>query len=97
MTVVSIGARQNRCPDVRQQLIAIRYWRGLSQTDVATRMCVGRGAVARFEASHHSPTLNLLERYAKAVGAEMGAWPAYPNADPDVCKRPPSFRGEVGP
>ncbi|WP_165614055.1 helix-turn-helix domain-containing protein [Mycobacteroides chelonae] len=63
--------------DLRDQLVAIRRWRGMTQEDVAARMYVCRSRVSRFEKAPQSPTLDSLERYAKAIGADLVARPSH--------------------
>jgi transcriptional regulator with XRE-family HTH domain len=57
--------------DIIARLVAVRRSRGLKQADVARRMYVCRGMIAKFEAGSHSPTLATLLRYAAAVGADL--------------------------
>lgn len=56
------------------QLIALRVRAGLRQADIAEAMGVSRVTVARFETAslrRRSPSLHVLSRYARAVGAEI--------------------------
>lgn len=60
------------------ELVQIRYRRGLTQQRVANAMGISRGAVNRIENSarmNRSPSLATLARYAQAVGAEIHAAP----------------------
>jgi len=53
-----------RVRELREQL-------GLSQTTLAKRASMTQPAVARFEAGGTVPTLPVLERLARALGAEL--------------------------
>lgn len=54
------------------QLLAARNAAGMSQEDVAREMGTKQSAIARIEASgKHSPSINTLRRYAKAVGCHL--------------------------
>lgn len=54
------------------QMLAARAAAGMSQEDVARKMGTKQSAVARIEcAGKHSPSLNTLRRYAKAVGCSL--------------------------
>ncbi len=59
---------------LRQMLVA-RKKAGLSQNEVAERMGTKAPAITRLEAAlstgKHSPSLETLKRYAKAVGCEL--------------------------
>ena len=57
--------------DIITALVSVRYDRGLTQEQVAHRMCTGRANLAHFERHRRSPTLATLLRYAEAVGAEL--------------------------
>lgn len=76
-------------PDLLDRLIAIRKWRGLTQGQVAERMFVARSMRSLIENRSRGARVGLLEAYAKAVGAEIGAWPV-PFAEPGEAKRPPA-------
>lgn len=58
-----------------RELLEARRKAGLSQAQVAGRMGVRPPAVTRLETSlagaRHSPTLNTLKRYARAVNCEL--------------------------
>ncbi len=49
----------------------LRVQQGLSQTELARRAGMTQPAVARFEAGGTVPTLPVLERLARALGAEL--------------------------
>ncbi len=52
-------------------LIAARHEAGLTQKDIAERMGTTQSVVARLENAHHLPSLDLLTRYAAAVGGRI--------------------------
>jgi len=56
-------------------ILAARREAGLSQAQVAERMGTKASAVARLEAAlvsgKHSPSLNTLQKYAKALGKRL--------------------------
>lgn len=54
-----------------QQLVKIRKDRGLSQKAVGALMGVCRQTVSGIEHSRYDVTLSTLQRYARAVGAEI--------------------------
>jgi DNA-binding transcriptional regulator YiaG len=77
-------ARRNRRPVARAlakdrtlqtlvaDLVAARTATGMTQQDVAIRMGTTKSAVSRLESGLFvRPTLNTIERYALAVGAEV--------------------------
>lgn len=49
----------------------LRVQQGLSQTELARRADMTQPAVARFEAGGTVPTLPVLERLARSLGAEL--------------------------
>ncbi len=49
------------------RLKVLREQRGLSQEQLAARAGVSRGYLARLETARHDPTLNTLEKLAKAL------------------------------
>lgn len=59
----------------REKIIArlkkIRLERGLTQKDVADIMGIAQTSLSRIEAGTHSPSVDLLERYADAVGCRI--------------------------
>jgi transcriptional regulator with XRE-family HTH domain len=52
-------------------LVDLRKKAGLSQTDVAREMRTSRAAVATFEQAGGDPHLSTVQRYARAVGAQL--------------------------
>jgi len=61
-----------RRKDLSDELVMRRHRLGLSQTEVAARMGTSQSAVARLEAGEGDIRLSTLERYAAAVGLELG-------------------------
>jgi len=53
------------------ELRDLRKRNGLSQQDVADRLGVTQGAIARIEGGSRDPRLSTLRRYAFAVGADV--------------------------
>ena len=53
-------------------LVARRTELGLSQTEVAARMGTSQSAVARLESGDADIRLSTLERYAAALGVQLG-------------------------
>ena len=54
--------------------LALRWARkraGLTQAELARRAGLSQPAVARLEDPDHNPTLDLLERVAKALGTRL--------------------------
>jgi transcriptional regulator with XRE-family HTH domain len=58
-----------------RQMLAARKKAGLSQSDVAERMSTKATAITRLESAlssgKHSPSIETLRRYARAVGCEL--------------------------
>jgi ribosome-binding protein aMBF1 (putative translation factor) len=57
--------------EIAAQLIAARSRAGLTQADVAKRMGTTQSVVARLESGRQRPSLDSLERYAKATGSQL--------------------------
>lgn len=53
------------------ELIAERKRQGLTQQDIADRTGMKAPNVTRIESCKFTPTLDVLERYAKAVGKQL--------------------------
>lgn len=53
------------------QLTAIRVAVGLTQLQVADKMGIVQTALSRIESGKHSPSLDMVERYAEAVGCRL--------------------------
>ena len=61
--------------ELLRQLLSARNKAGLSQADVAARMGTHAPAITRLESAlstgKHSPSIDTLKRYARAVGCEL--------------------------
>ena len=61
--------------ELLRQILNARSKAGLSQADVAERMGTHAPAITRLEAAlssgKHSPSVDTLKRYARAVGCEL--------------------------
>jgi transcriptional regulator with XRE-family HTH domain len=57
--------------ELLRRLVTTRVSLGLTQTDVAARMETSQSAIARLEAGGLNPRVETLQRYARAVGAEL--------------------------
>ncbi len=61
--------------ELLRQMLGARAKAGLSQADVAQRMGTQAPAITRLESAlssgKHSPSIDTLKRYAKAVGCEL--------------------------
>ena len=57
---------------VASQMLKARARAGLTQDAVAERMGTTKSAISRLEgAAKHAPSLDTLDRYAKAVGCKL--------------------------
>jgi transcriptional regulator with XRE-family HTH domain len=61
-----------RRQELASDLVAARLKAGLSQTEVAARMGTSQSAVARLESGDADIRLSTLERYATALGRQLG-------------------------
>lgn len=52
-------------------MIEARHEAGLTQAQVAERMGTKQSVVARLENAHHMPSLDLVTRYASAIGRRV--------------------------
>ena len=52
-------------------LVQARHDAGLSQLDVAKKLCVSVPSVSQFENGRRDPSLGTMLRYAAAVGARI--------------------------
>lgn len=59
-----------------RELAARRQSLGLSQTAVAARMGTSQSALARLEGGESDPRISTVERYALAIGQDLGLSPA---------------------
>jgi transcriptional regulator with XRE-family HTH domain len=68
-----MGRRTVIPPTLPEVLARVRKHRNLTQQKVADRMGTSRSAVSRFESGKYkiSPTLDTVNRYAAAVGADI--------------------------
>ena len=57
--------------DLVGAMVEARHDAGLTQQDVATRMGTTQSVVARMENAHHLPSLDLVTRYAAAIGRRI--------------------------
>ncbi len=64
-------ARMRKDVSIVDSLVQRRKERGLTQAQVAERMGTTQPAVAKFEATLHDPRWSTVEKYAKAVDAEL--------------------------
>ena len=61
-----------RRQELASDLVAARLEAGLSQTEVAARMGTSQSAVARLESGDADIRLSTLDRYAAALGRQLG-------------------------
>lgn len=52
-------------------MVEARHEAGLTQEQLAARMGTTQSVVARLENAHHMPSLDLVTRYAAALGREL--------------------------
>jgi len=52
-------------------MVQARHAAGLTQQQVAARMGTTQSVVARLENAHHLPSLDLVTRYAAALGRRV--------------------------
>lgn len=52
-------------------MVDARHEAGLTQEQLATRMGTTQSVVARLENAHHMPSLDLVTRYAAALGRRV--------------------------
>ena len=53
------------------QLKAARLASGYTQQQVASKMGIAQTALSRIESGTHSPSLDMVERYAEALGCRL--------------------------
>lgn len=56
---------------LRDSLVSVRKAQRISQKEVARRMGVGQSTVSEFETSANDPRISTLQRYARAVTAQL--------------------------
>ena len=52
-------------------MVEARHDAGLTQQEVAARMGTTQSVIARLENAHHLPSLDLVTRYAAAIGKRV--------------------------
>jgi DNA-binding XRE family transcriptional regulator len=52
-------------------LVDARHEAGLTQEQIAARMGTTQSAIARLENAHHMPSLDMVTRYAAALGRRI--------------------------
>ena len=57
--------------DVSKMYNAMRKVKHLTQAQVAEAMDAGRPDISRFESGRYNPTLELMVRYANALGCDL--------------------------
>jgi transcriptional regulator with XRE-family HTH domain len=60
--------------DVGQQLASIRLRAGMTQSQIANELDISRQHVSNIETGFTSPTLDVLEKYLKACGADLDSF-----------------------
>ena len=63
--------KRNLAKGIVDELIAERKRLGLTQQDIADKTGMKAPNVTRVEACRYTPTLDVLERYAEAVGKHV--------------------------
>lgn len=52
-------------------MVEARHEAGLTQGQIAARLGTTQSAIARLENAHHMPSLDMVTRYAAAVGRRL--------------------------
>ena len=52
-------------------MVEARHEAGLTQSELAARLGTTQSAIARLENAHHMPSLEMVTRYAAAVGRRL--------------------------
>lgn len=55
--------------DTARELIAARARAGITQAELAQRMGTTQSAIARLESGKRTPSIDTVQRYARALGA----------------------------
>ena len=63
--------RRNICEELVEQLKEYRLNRGMSQQDIANITGIKRPNIARLEACNSTPTIDVLIKYATAIGYKL--------------------------
>ena len=56
---------------VISQMIALRAKKGITQKELAEKIGTKQSAIARLESGSYNPTLDFLQRTAKALGTRL--------------------------
>jgi ribosome-binding protein aMBF1 (putative translation factor) len=54
-----------------EEMVEARQAAGLTQAEVALRMGTSQSAVARLEHTRHTPSFDIVARYAEAIGCRL--------------------------
>lgn len=57
--------------DLVGAMVEARHAAGLTRREIAERMGTTQSAIARLENAHHMPSLDLVTRYAAALGRRV--------------------------
>lgn len=57
--------------DLVGDIVEARHEAGLTQKQIAARMGTTQSVIARLENAHHMPSLDLVTRYAAALGRRL--------------------------
>ena len=52
-------------------MVEARHAAGLTQSEIAAKIGTTQSAIARLENAHHMPSLEMVTRYAAAVGRKL--------------------------
>ena len=74
--------------DIGERLREIRQAQGLSQREIEERSGLLRDYVSKIENGHAIPTLQVLERWAKALGVELRELFVVGNGQPEAAESP---------
>lgn len=75
---------KNKTIDLMRNLVEARQNAGLRQIDVAEAMGTGQPAVSELESGENSPRIETLQRYARAIGAEIIMYIIPDNDEEDI-------------
>ena len=65
------GKRIEIMSEIIEKIMKRRIELGLTQVEVAERLGVPQAAVSRLEKQKHSPSIDMVEKYAEAVGCKI--------------------------
>lgn len=77
-----------------EELRRMREQAGLTQVDLAKVSGVDRGTIIKIESGKRSPSIETLEKLARAMGAEIGDF--FPKAQPPLPLDPEPAEAERG-